>query len=354
MAKGLDVGTMNIICAEKGKGDSISFAQQRNAFLEMEAGDLAQNMLNSAKILYTQKGDIINVLGEDAFKFSNVFNKPIRRPMKQGIISPDEKESIPMIKLIIERVLGQPEKDGEIAYISVPASPVDSNVNVLYHSKTVEALAQRLGYQTNLIDEGLAVVFSELGDFNFTGIGISVGAGMTNITVAYLATPIVSFSIARGGDWIDEQVSSATGVANERITAIKESDFSLDSEYEIGSVQGALALYYDALITYLIANLKKKLLEVAPPDAEFPIAIAGGSSRAKGFLEMFEKRISEANLPINISKVKKNKYTNSDSKDPIYSIARGCLIASLTREEAEVVEETEEEKTEKAKKAATA
>jgi hypothetical protein len=308
----------------------------------MEAGDLAQNMLNSAKILYTQKGNIINVLGEDAFKFSNVFNKPIRRPMKQGIISPDEKESIPMINLIIERVLGQPEEEGEIVYISVPASPVDSKINVLYHSKTVEALAKRLGYQTNLIDEGLAVVFSELGDFNFTGIGISVGAGMTNITVAYLATPIVSFSIARGGDWIDEQVSGATGIANERVTAIKETDFSINSEYEIGSVQGALALYYDALITYIIVNLKKKLAEVATPDAEFPIAIAGGSSRAKGFMEMFEKRISEANLSINISKVKKSKHMIPDSKDPIYSIARGCLIAALTKEEAET-EETEEE-----------
>lgn len=338
MAKGLDVGTMNIINAEKGKGDSISFAQQRNAFLEMEAGDLAQNMLDSAKILYTKKNDSINVLGEDAFKFSNVFNKSIRRPMKEGIISPDEKESIPMIKLIIERVLSGAENEGEIVYISVPASPVDSKVNVLYHSKTVEALAKRLGYQTNLIDEGLAVVFSELGDFNFTGIGISVGAGMTNITVAYLATPIVSFSISRGGDWIDEQVSSATGVANERITAIKESDFSLNSDYDIGSVQGALALYYDALITYIIANLKMKLSEVAPPDAEFPIAVAGGSSRAKGFMEIFEKRISEANLPINISKVKKNKYVISDSKDPLYSIARGCLIAALTKEDSCVVQ----------------
>jgi hypothetical protein len=63
MAKGLDVGTMNIISAEKGKGDSISFAQQINAFLEMETGDLAQNMLDSAKILYTQKDNMINVLG---------------------------------------------------------------------------------------------------------------------------------------------------------------------------------------------------------------------------------------------------------------------------------------------------
>ncbi|GEM_PF-4001934 len=56
---------------------------------------------------------------------------------------------------------------------------------------------------------------------------------------------------------------------------------------------------------------------------------------------MFEMRINEANLPINISKVKKNKYVLSDSKDPIYSIARGCLIATLTREDAEMVEAVE-------------
>jgi len=333
MAKGLDVGTMNIICATKGNG-SISFSQQRNAFLEMESNDLTKQMLDNGRVLYTQRGSVINVLGEDAFKFSNVFNKHIRRPMKQGIISPDEKDSIPMIKLIIERVLGLPEKKDELLYISVPASPVDNQLNVLYHSKTVEALASKLGYVTYPIDEGLSVVYSELSESNFTGIGISVGAGMTNVTVAYMATPIVSFSIARGGDWIDDQVAIATGMAKERITSIKETDFSLCAEHEIGSVQGALAVYYDALLTYVLQHLKRKLSETAPPDAEFQVAIAGGSTRAKGFAEMFEKRLRETDLPIRISGVKKNRFNTSgtDSKDPLYSIARGCLIAALSKE----------------------
>ncbi|MDD4749558.1 MAG: rod shape-determining protein, partial [Methanosarcinaceae archaeon] len=293
MAKGLDVGTMNIICADKGDG-SISFAQQRNAFLEMESNDLTKHMLDNSKVLYTQRGSNLNVLGEDAFKFSNVFNKHIRRPMKQGIISPDEKDSVPMIKVIIERVLGAPEKKDEVLYVSVPANPVDDQLNVLYHSKTVEALAKKLGYRTFPIDEGLAVVYSELSDSNFTGVGVSIGAGMTNVSVAYMATPIVSFSIARGGDWIDEQVATSTGMAKERITSIKETDFSLGAEYELGSVQGALAVYYDALLTYVLQHLKRKLSETAPPDAEFQVAIAGGSTRAKGFVEMFENRLNEA------------------------------------------------------------
>ena len=334
MAKGLDVGTMNIICATKGSG-SISFAQQRNAFLEMESNDLTKQMLDNGKVLYTHRGSNLNVLGEDAFKFSNVFNKHIRRPMKQGIISPDEKDSIPMIKVIIERVLGLPDKKDETLYVSVPANPVDNQLNVLYHAKTVEALATKLGYVTYPIDEGLAVVYSELSDSNFTGIGISVGAGMTNVTVAYMATPIVSFSIARGGDWIDEQVAVATGMAKERITSIKETDFALGSEYDIGSVQGALAVYYDALLTYVLQHLKRKLSETAPPDAEFQVAIAGGSTRTRGFVEMFERRLRETNLPIRISSVKKNRFagpSGTDSRDPIYAIARGCLIAALSKE----------------------
>lgn len=333
MAKGLDVGTMNIISATKGNG-SISFSQQRNAFLEMESNDLTKQMLDNGRVLYTQRGNVLNILGEDAFRFANVFSKHIRRPMKQGIISPEEKDSIPMIKLIIERVIGLPDKKDELLYISVPANPVDNQLNVLYHSKTVEALATKLGYVTCPIDEGLSVVYSELSESNFTGIGVSVGAGMTNVTVAYMATPIVSFSIARGGDWIDEQVSIATGIAKERITAIKESDFSLCSQYELGSVQGALAVYYDALLTYILQHLKRKLSETASPDAEFQVAIAGGSTRAKGFTELFEKRLKETDLPIRISGIKKNRFNTSgtDSKDPLYSIARGCLIAALSKE----------------------
>jgi actin-like ATPase involved in cell morphogenesis len=327
MAKGLDVGTMNIVCAEK-EGDATKYIMQRNAFLELEASELTRNMLDAAKVLYIQKDDRFYILGEDAFKFANVFKRNVRRPMKFGIISPDEKESIPMIKLIIEKVVAPPAYDGEVLYVSSPANPVDLNVSVLYHKKTIEALSKRLGYDTNVIDEGLAVIYSELSKYNFTGVGISIGAGLTNVTVAYMATPIVSFSIARGGDWIDEQVAIATGLTRERVTSIKEKDFSLDSEFELGSVEGAISIYYDALITYIIQNLKRKLTEVTPPEAEFPIAIAGGSTKPRGFLDLFERRLEEAKLSIDVSKIKR-------AQEPLYSVARGCLIAALTKESSE-------------------
>ena len=324
MAKGLDIGTMNIICAEKDRED-IVFTQQRNAFMDLESSDLTKTMLDISKVLYIENENGISLLGEDAFKFATIFEKEARRPMTQGIISPKEKEAIPIMKLIVERVLGSPHNRNETLYISTPAEPIDTDMNVLYHKKTMEALTKGLKYDTHIIDEGLAVIYSELSDYNFTGIGISVGAGLTNVTLAYLATPLMSFSIARGGDWIDTQAANATGMPKEHITATKEKISKLSKEVKMGSIEGALTVYYDALITYVIKNLDRKLSDITPPKVAFPVAIAGGSAEPEGFFEMFEKKLKESKLRVELSKIK-------HVKDPLLSVARGCLIAARTQE----------------------
>ena len=325
MAKGLDIGTMNIICAVKDR-DDIVFTQQRNAFMDLDSNDLTKNMLDTSKVLYIEKENGISLIGEDAFKFATIFEKDARRPMTHGIISPKEKEAIPIMKLIVERVLGQPGNKNEILYISTPADPIDTDMNVLYHKKTMEALTKGLKYKTHVIDEGLAVVYSELSDYDFTGIGISIGAGMTNVTLAYLATPLMSFSIARGGDWIDDQVAKATGMPKEHITHSKEKISKLSQEVKMGSIEGALTVYYDALMTYVIKNLDRKLSEMTPPKVAFPVAIAGGSAQPEGFFELFEKKLRDAKLKVELSKIKQ-------VKDPLLSVARGCLIAARTQEE---------------------
>ena len=94
----------------------------------------------------------------------------------------------------------------------------------------------------------------------------------------------------------------------------------------MGSVEGALTVYYDALMTYVIKNLNRKLAEITPPNVAFPVAIAGGSATPAGFFELFEKRLREANLRIDLAKIK-------HVKDPLLSVARGCLIAARTQEE---------------------
>ena len=325
MAKGLDIGTMNIICAEK-EGEDVVFMQQRNAFMNLDSNDLTKNMLDTSKVLYVEEDNGISLLGEDAFKFATIFEKEARRPMSQGIISPREKEAIPIMKLIVERVLGIPKSKNEVLCVSTPADPIDVDLDVLYHKKTMEALTKAMNYETYVIDEGLAVIYSELSEYNFTGIGISVGAGLTNVTLAYLGTPLLSFSIARGGDWIDAQVAKSTGLPKEHVTHTKETISRLSKQVKMGSPEGALTIYYEALMTYVIENLNKRLAKITPPKVAFPVAIAGGSASPEGFFELFEKKLRESKLRVQISKIKM-------ARDPLHSVARGCLIAARTQEE---------------------
>lgn len=325
MPKGLDIGTMNIISADR-EGENVVFKKQRNAFMKIDSSDLTKNMLDTSKVLYIEDGDGISLLGEDAFKFATIFEKEARRPMKHGIISPEEKEAIPIMQLIVERVLGVTNNPHEVLYISTPADPIDVDMNVLYHKKTMEALTKRLKYNTYVIDEGLAVIYSELANYSFTGLGVSIGAGLTNVTLAYMASPLMSFSIGRGGDWIDEQVAKSTGMPKEHVTSTKERVSELSNKVTVGSPEGALNIYYDALMTYVIENLKKKLAYISPPKVAFPVAVAGGSSLPKGFFKMFENKMRGANLGIEISTVVL-------AKDPLNSVARGCLIAAKTQEE---------------------
>jgi len=195
MAKGLDVGTMNILSAQQDGNDTV-FVQQRNSFVEIEYSDMAEQMLSRSEVLHIRKDDKVYVVGDDALNFANIFNKETRRPMKHGILSNDEQSAIPMMKLIIEQVVGEPAYPDEKLYFSSPADPIDSDLSTLYHQKTIESFLDDMGYDSEPINEGMSVIYSELADNNFTGLGISFGAGMTNVCLSYYAVPVMKFSVA--------------------------------------------------------------------------------------------------------------------------------------------------------------
>jgi actin-like ATPase involved in cell morphogenesis len=326
MAKGLDVGTMNIISAQQ-EGSETVFVQQRNSFVEIEYSDMAEQMLSRSDVLHIRKGEQVYVVGDDALNFANIFNRETRRPMQAGILSTEESSAIPMIKLITEQVVGQPSRPNERLYYSSPADPIDSDLSTLYHEKTLESMLGDLGYDPEPINEGMAVIYSELANENFTGLGVSFGAGMTNVCLSYYAVPVMKFSIARGGDWIDQQAATATGTPRDKVTSIKEDDFELDFQTDVGGVEGALAIYYENLLDYVIENIAR---EVDDEDVEegldIPVVVTGGTSSPDGFEELFEDHLRDTTLPFSVSGVRR-------VDDPLYSVARGGLVAARSDEE---------------------
>jgi len=329
---------MNIL-SSKQDGNGTVFAQQRNSFVEIEYSEMAEQMLSKSEVLHIRKDDKVYVVGDDALNFANVFNKETRRPMQRGILSSDEQSAIPMMKLIIEQVVGEPDYPGEKVYFSTPADPIDSDLSTLYHQKTIESFLNDQGYDAEPVNEGMAVIYSELAENSFTGLGISFGAGMTNVCLSYYAVPVTKFSVARGGDWIDQQAARATGTPVDKVTSIKEDDFDLDFETDVGGVEGALSIYYENLLDYVIDMLAQEVDEEDIEEGlDVPVVVTGGTSSPDGFEELFRDHLEDAEIPFSISGV-------SHAEEPMYSVSRGALVAARSDEEESGTREQRETET---------
>jgi len=170
----------------------------------------------------------------------------------------------------------------------------------------------------------LAVIFSELEDESFTGLGISAGGGMCNVCLAYLSVPLVSFSINKGGDYIDDAAASVTGTINTRVRSIKENGFDLQKKPD-NDIEDALHIYYDDLILNLVKALKESIVQTSTAlkiDRPVPIVLSGGTSKVRGFKERFEHFLKIEEIPLDFSKIR-------IAEDPLNATAKGALIAAM-------------------------
>lgn len=321
--KGVDIGTTFVKCAEK-QGGKIIFRSERNAFFEVEHGDFTKKILDNSNVKYIIKEEKLYVVGNEALEFANMFNKETRRPLSRGIISPSEKEALPMVELLIKSVVGEPTHKGEIVYFSIPGEPLDADFNIVYHIKMLEGFLKTLGYTPKSINEGHAIILSELAEEDFTGMGFSFGGGMVNVCLSFMSVPVFTFSVTKAGDWIDQQVAMAVDETASRVSAIKETSFDLSKERNLSKIESALSVYYDHLIEYVINNIKQEFDKARRlPQIQKPISIvlSGGTSLPKGFAHRFKQHLERLKLPVSVGDVKM-------ATQPLRSVAKGALVAA--------------------------
>jgi len=326
LGKGIDIGTANLAAAVQDAEGGITVTVERNAFLDINSDVYSKNMLTKLKVPYVVHNGKLVVIGESAFELANVFGKETRRPMKDGLISPDEVDAMPMIKMIISKVLGEPRVQGETCVFCVPAESLDVDNNVVYHEGLFSGMLNKLGYTARSINEAHAVVFAELAETDFTGIGLSFGGGMANACITYKSIPCVSFSVARGGDWIDKNVANVLGVKRAKATFIKER--GIDIRDPKNREEEAVSIYYRNLINYVLQNVKSRFEGGQNmPSFQDPvdIACAGGTSMVGGFIEVFREEFAKIDFPIPVGRIFR-------AEEALTSVAKGCLVAAAIGE----------------------
>jgi hypothetical protein len=320
---GLDIGTSRIVVA-RSDGKKYRYESQLNAFMTLPYSKLAESLLARENVFHeVRDGDIV-VAGNDAEKFAEVFHVETRRPMAHGTLNPQEPHSLPVIRSIVTRLAGKANLAGQKAYFSVPA-PIDGAENgIAYHQASIGQVLSDLGYVPTPIAEGLAVVFGELADANFSGIGISCGSGLCNVCLAILSVPVISFSLSKAGDFIDNQSALVAGDLAVRMRVQKEQGFTLNG-LTGDRVHDALTVYYREMLEHLAETLRSQISaaqRLPKIEKSIPLVLSGGTTIPPGFLSHFTKVLAAYELPVKLSEIRV-------SSDPLNSTARGALMAAL-------------------------
>lgn len=323
---GLDVGTGNFCSTRSDTNESKIL---RDAFLKVDDEDVDLTSLSEISYVKNSDGELF-IIGQDAFSFCNIFGKEVSRPMEKGLISSKEIDSIDVLTAMIKNLIGDVGKNNVYVNYSIPAESIDEGRSVTYHEKVFDRILTTLGFKCKAVNEGMAIIYSECAKENFSGVGISMGAGMVNVSVGYRGLEAAKFSTARSGDWIDKQVADSLNMVSNRVTNIKEKYLNLETSFlneknkNRRRVLEALEYYYDSLINYTIKKMVKEFSDNLDLDIDgIPIILSGGTSLAPGLLNKFKNILEKYDLPFNITEIRM-------AKNPLTAVSTGLLIKALT------------------------
>lgn len=345
LGRGLDVGTGFLQESKITEDGNTVTKAIRDSFLEIKSASkivhsTMRKGLTRAGVNFFELEDRFYVLGDDSLLQSIERQVTIQRPMSKGVISPTESQALPMFKALLKELLGAPQAPGEKVVFSIPASPIDAYFDVVYHETVIHSILSDLGYSGRAINEAQAIAFSELADDDYTGISISLGAGMSNIAVTNVADLVAKFSIAKGGDYIDYSTAVSLGfdpnspknspITPNLVTYIKEQGVDILNPDKSDKIKLGISAHYQSLIRYIVENIVNHLitLKTVPRFMQpVPVVISGGTSLATGAVELFKEELDRQKnvLPFKIKEVR-------HSEKPLTAVAEGCLLALLAEE----------------------
>src|SRR5579862_2891792 len=223
LGRGLDLGTSRICASARSRQSGhILYSVQPNAFLEVHGDRITPSLLNQFGIDCVVRVQKTYLLGKPAVDLAMIFEKSVRHPLKDNSDSGMEPDGALLVQDLLERILGHSQNPGEICVYSIPADPADGGRNFIYHRGVLEHALGALGYAPQPMIDSHVIIQDEFRLKEFTGIGMTCGAGMINLCVACKGVPALTLSTSRGGDWVDQNVARALGVSAMHVQAVKE------------------------------------------------------------------------------------------------------------------------------------
>jgi hypothetical protein len=307
----------------------------RSLFTAMTDQTSRREILNRMDVPYLAVDGQLVVTGDNADGVAELFRIPTTHLISDDPITKGSVIARQVVAELVDAMLPPPRHSSEVCCFTVGS--IDGSENQV--NELVAQFIRRRGYQPLGIGGATAVALAELGDQALTGVGITLGAARCETALVCHGVELARSSVARGGDWIDEQLAAQQSLhfwdqAGERHLDVRSARAWKESN--AGSVlspvsveERQLAALYRDLVDDVLAAVHDAFTRAPHAfDALQPVAVicAGGTASRPGFREIMIDELRKNPFPFGIKQVQIVGAWE-------YSVARGCLIRATLEEE---------------------
>ncbi len=318
--RGVEVGSFVIDCCGVTRDGSVVYRTMSNSYIRADSLGLEEKLLAAKGVKLLPVGGAKYVVGNPAAELAAALGKGAQCGMSHGVLRPEDEALLPLYGAILAEAMGTSSRQEELCVYAVPSQSPDGNVDVAYHKDALGKLFARLGYKSQALSKGHAVVYAELANDDFTGVAVHCDMDAISLCVAYKTVSVADFSSFQAGTWAEQEaaktlgtsapVSRGTGRGSGNLAnPIRREDEVLANQYRTMVRQ---ALHH----AKQLLNSNKNLSPLAPT---VDVVCAGELVQKDGFVDLFGDEWSKAGLPLKAKAVRR-------ASDPAHAVSQGCLI----------------------------
>ena len=313
----------------RSAGDHLVARRMRSTYCTLSDSETHRRLLERTGTEFLTCDQHLVLIGEPAIEISRLLQIPCLELLPRGQLAAHDPISRQIINLLIDALLPQAEAGGVCCFThggamrrSLVAAQLD------FFSR----LIRLRGYTPLPLPAGQALILAELVEDRFTGIGVVVGAAACEVTVTQLGQELHSWTIPRGGRWIDEHMARERGdllhdAAGQRLLDLDKA--ALDREALAPAVLAPVSRDEKLLarlcreLTWEIADDLCQKLREDPRLGSLPrplsLVCGGGIAQVPGFGDLLQDalHLRDAANPV-------GRIVTADSSP--YTIARGLLV----------------------------
>ncbi len=274
------------------------------------------------------------MIGQNALELARAIRLPLIPVFPEGKLPADDPIGRQIAATLIQSVLpARGAMDGPSAVI-VPGNSTHIRRDPTEILSFTDRVLTLRGAECTPLHAGTATILAELNATGFTGVGMSLGAAKTSLSIAVHGRPVIELTYDRGMSSVDEVFARSRGrflfdtegnrYLDTRSVAEWRETAGIDLSAPVGDDQELLRSLVREWLLGALGDFTQKL-ELDPfarrTRGASILVLSGGPTRMAGFDVLVADAVTRAQLPLTITEVRTGAASD-------FVVARGGLIAA--------------------------